>query len=243
MNAVVLERERVTITAYDWVPGFAQGLVRDLRLRWALEEAGFAYEVELVPQGTQAHAHNMSRQPFGQIPTLTAGPGTMFEGTMFESGACVWRIAEESEFLLPGDKAGRDQCLSWTFAALNTVEPPLSTMAMLGFFEREPRHFGIADAGAVATVRPGARHVALLRLRQLADALGKRQHLVADRFTVADLIMVTVLRIADSLDLLDDVPDLRGYVSLHTARPAFARALDGQLTPFRQNAAKYETGN
>lgn len=236
MNAVAFDREPVTITAYDWVPDFARGLVRDLRLRWALEEAGFPYEVELVPQGTQAHARNMSRQPFGQIPTLTAGPGTMFE-----SGACVWRIAEASETLLPADKAGRDQCLSWMFAALNTVEPPLSMMATLFFFEREPRHFGIADAGAVATVRPGVRDGAVLRLKQLADVLGKRQHLVADRFTVADLIMVTVLRIADSLDLLDDLPDLRRYVSLHTARPAFRRALEGQLTPFRENAAKYET--
>ena len=235
MNAVVFDREPVTITAYDWAPGFAQGLVRDLRLRWALEEAGFPYEVELVPQGTQAHAHNMSRQPFGQIPTLTAGPGTMFE-----SGACVWRIAEASEALLPQDKAGRDRCLSWMFAALNTVEPPLSTMATLFFFEREPKHFGIADAGAVATIRPAARDGALLRLTQLADVLGKRPHLVADRFTVADLIMVTVLRIADSLDLLEELPDLRRYVSLHTARPAFQRALEGQLAPFRENAAKYE---
>lgn len=236
MNAVVFDREPVTITAYDWVPDFAQGLVRDLRLRWALEEAGLPYEVELVAQGTQTHAPNMSRQPFGQIPTLTAGPGTMFE-----SGACVWRIAEASEALLPGDKAGRDQCLSWMFAALNTVEPPLSMLAMLFFFEREPQHFGIADAGAVATIRPGARNGAVLRLKQFADVLGKRQHLVADRFTVADLIMVAVLRIADSLDLLDESPDLRRYVSLHTARPAFRRALDGQLAPFRENAIKYET--
>lgn len=241
MNAAVFEREPVTITAYDWVPGFAQGLVRDLRLRWALEEAGLPYDVELVPQGTQAHAHNMARQPFGQIPTLTAGPGTMFE-----SGACVWRIAEASEVLLPEDKAGRDQCLSWMFAALNTVEPPLSMMATLSFFEREPQHFGIADTGAVAAIRPGAREGAVLRLKQLADVLGQRQYLVADRFTVADLIMVTVLRIADSLDLVDGgegLPDLRRYVSLHTDRPAFRRALEGQLTPFRQNAAKYETRN
>ena len=162
---------------------------------------------------------------------------------MFESGACVWRIAEASEILLPADKVGRDQCLSWMFAALNTVEPPLSMMAMLVFFEREPRHFGIADAGTMAAIRPGARHGAMLRLKQLTDVLGRRQHLVADRFTVADLIMVTVLRIADSLDLLDELPDLRRYASLHTARPAFGRALDGQLTPFRQNAAKYEAGS
>ncbi|TKT69447.1 glutathione binding-like protein [Aquamicrobium sp. LC103] len=235
MNAIVSDRKPVRITAYDWVPGFAQGLVRDLRLRWALEEAGLSYEVELVPQGTQAHGHNMSRQPFGQIPTLTAD-----SGTMFESGACVWRIAEASEILLPKDKAERDQCLSWMFAALNTVEPPLSMMATLFFFEQEPRHFGIADAGAVATIRPAARDGAVLRLKQLADVLGKRQYLVADRFTVADLIMVTVLRIADSFELLDDQPDLRDYVSLHADRPAFRRALEGQLAPFRENAAKYE---
>ncbi|SCM76435.1 putative Glutathione S-transferase [uncultured Pleomorphomonas sp.] len=236
MNAVAFDKEPVSITAYDWVPDFAQGMVRDLRLRWALEEAGLPYEVELVPQGTQARAHNLSRQPFGQIPTLTAGPETMFE-----SGACVWRIAGASESLLPGDEAGRDRCLSWVFAALNTVEPPLSMMATLFFFETQPEQFGIADAGAVATIKPGARAAALLRLKQLADVLGKRRHLVADRFTIADLMMVTVLRVADSLDLLAELPDLRRYVSLHTARPAFRKALEGQLAPFRENAAKYET--
>ncbi len=236
MNAIVFDRKPVTITAYDWVPDFAQGLVRDLRLRWALEEAGMPYQVELVPQGTQAGPDNMSRQPFGQIPTLTAGPGTMFE-----SGACLWRIAEASEALLPADKSGRDQCLSWTFAALNTVEPPLSMMATLFFFEQEPRHFGIADAGAVKAIRPAVRDSAVLRLAQLSDVLGNRPHLVADRFTVADLIMVAVLRIAESLDLLDDLPDLRRYISIHTARPAFQRALEEQLAPFRENAARYRT--
>lgn len=238
MNVTRFDREPVTITAYDWVPGFAQGLVRDLRLRWALEEASFPYEVELVPQGTQGKAQNMFRQPFGQIPTLTAGPETMFE-----SGACVWRIAEASENLLPENQTERDRCLSWMFAALNTIEPPLSMLATLFFFEQEPQHFGIADASAVSTIRPAVRDNAILRLKQFDAALGKRQHLIANRFTVADLIMVTVLRIADSLDLLGDLLDLGQYVSLHTARPAFRKALEGQLMPFRENAAKYETRN
>lgn len=131
-------------------------------------------------------------------------------------------------------------CLSWVLGALNTVEPPLSMMATLYFYETEPEQFGIEDAAAVGIVRGPAREGAVLRLKQLADVLAQRQHLVADRFTVADLIMVTVLRIADSLDLLSDLPNLGSYVAFHTARPAFQRALAGQLAPFRENAAKYE---
>ena len=112
----------LTLTAFDWVPPVAQGLVRDLRVRWTLKEAALPYEVELLAMGTQGEPAHLARQPFGQVPVLTAA-----QTPMFESGAILWRIAEASgEALLPADRAGRDRTLSWVFAALNTVEPPIT---------------------------------------------------------------------------------------------------------------------
>ena len=235
MTKPKFHNEDIVITAYDWVPEPAKGLVRDLRLRWALEEAGFPYRVALVPQGTQAQPENLARQPFGQIPTLTVG-----KQTIFESGACLWKIAEASETLLTKDDDGRDACLSWMFGALNTVEPPLSMLAVLGFYEMAPEHFGIAEPGAVDVVRAPARRETLTRLKQVEDRLGANDHLVAGRFTVADLTMVSVLRIAEWLQLLDETPGLRAYVKRHTARPAFTKSLEAQLATFREHAAKYE---
>ncbi|TPW26445.1 glutathione S-transferase family protein [Pararhizobium mangrovi] len=220
-----------TVTAYDWVPDFAQGHVRDLRVRWALEEEGLPYETDLLPQGTQGKPENLARQPFGQVPALTVDGKPMFE-----SGACVWRIAEEGTVLLPKDTETRNACLSWHFAALNSVEPSLTMMAMLFFQAMNP---DIGEEG-VAKVRPGIRSMAEKRLTQLADALGERDHLVADRFTTADLMMTTVLRTAESLDLLEPLPRLRAYLDHHTARPAFRAALEAQLQPFRENAPRYE---
>lgn len=236
MTASKFHNEAIVITAYDWVPEPARGLVRDLRLRWALEEAGFPYRVALVPHGTQARPENLARQPFGQIPTLTVG-----NQTIFESGACLWKIAEASETLLPTGAADRDACVSWVFASLNTVEPPLSMLAVLGFYEMAPEHFGIADPGAVDVVRGPARRETIRRLKQVEDRLGEQEHLVAGRFTVADLTMVSVLRIAEWLQLLDDTPALRAYVERHTARSAFARTLDAQLATFREHFDAYES--
>lgn len=236
MTSQQFHNKAVVVTAYDWVPAPAQGLVRDLRLRWALEEAGFPYRVELVPQGTQAQAENLARQPFGQIPTLTVGARTIFE-----SGACLWKIAEASETLLPAGPEDRDACLAWIFGALNTVEPPLMMMAVLGFYEMAPDHFGIADPGAADVVRAPVRKDAMTRLKQVEERLGESTALVAGRFTVADLTMVSVLRIAQRLQLLDETPQLRAYVARHTARPAFTTSLEAQLATFREHADKYET--
>lgn len=235
MTPEEFRKSPITITAYDWVPEPVQGLVRDLRLRWALEEAGFPYAVELVPQGTQTGAANLSRQPFGQIPTLTVGGQSIFE-----SGACLWKIAEVGETLLPEDDAQRDECLSWVFGALNTVEPPLSMLAVLLFYEWEPAQFGILDTGAVGVIRPAARAASLERLTQVASQLGERDHLVGGRFTVADLTMVSVLRIAEWMELLGDMPSLKRYVERHTARPTFQKSLGDQLAAFREHAPKYE---
>ena len=228
----------ISVTAYDWVPSVAQGQVRDLRLRWALREAGFDYDVELIPQGTQGEPANLARQPFGQIPALT------IDGMpMFESGACAWKIAEASKNLLPDHMAGRDACLSWVFAALNTIEVPLSMLATLGFFETAPKHFGLADGKAAAAVRPGARQLADQRLRQFDTELGGRQHIVGDRFTVADLMLTAVLLIADRLDILAPHRGAKAYFDMHTARPAYREARAEQIEPFALNAPKYQSAS
>jgi glutathione S-transferase len=217
----------ITITAYDWVPDFAQGFVRDLRLRWALEEASFPYQVEILAQGTQTGPANLARQPFGQIPTLTVG-----RQTMFESGACAWRIAEASDELLPRGSAERDACFCWLFGALDSLEEPINTVAFLRLFAEDKEAAQKLEGQALAMLRG--------RLSRLADALGERSFLVADRFTIADLMVTFVLRSAAAADDLDPFPSLKAYVEQHSARPAFRRALEGQMKPFRENATKYE---
>ncbi|MGP3698567.1 glutathione S-transferase family protein [Rhodobacter sp. NSM] len=230
-----MNRPAMTVTAFDWVPSFAQGQVRDLRLRWALEEAGLPYEVNLLPQGTQGEPDHLAHQPFGQVPVLG------LEGrTMFESGACVWRIAEESDALLPTDPALRDACLSWVFAALNTLEPPIMMLAMLWFFERWPERFGLEDREAPAKLRLPARGEVDKRLSQFAGALGDRETIVGDGFTVADLMLTAVLVTAARMDLLDDHPAVKAYYDRHTARPGFRKALADQLAAFEDNAARYQ---
>ncbi|MCQ0092681.1 glutathione S-transferase family protein [Roseovarius sp. M141] len=220
-----MKDSQLTVTAYDWVPGFAQGHVRDLRVRWALEEAGFPYDVEVMAQGTQKKPAHLKRQPFGQIPTLE------IDGqTMFESGAILWRIAEASAALLPDDAAARDRVLSWVFCALNTLEPPVGMLATLELF--------VSDKDAAARLRPEIAAAVTGVLERLVVALGDKPHIVG-HFTVADIVLTTVLRDVPD-DLLADLPSLRAYVDRHTARPAFQTALAGQMTLFAENAAKYE---
>lgn len=216
----------IKLTALDWVPPFAQGQVRDLRVRWALEEAGIPYEAIILDQGTLTDPQNVARQPFGQVPAIE------IDGrTMFESGAIVWKIAEASATLLPRDPAVRDRVLCWLFASLDSVEPPIGALADLDFF--------VEDAEVKAKLRPRAVAAVETRLAQLQDALGGRDHLVGD-FSAADLMMTTVLRILDHTDILERFPALARYVERHTARPAFARALACQMQPFKKNAARYE---
>lgn len=218
----------VRLTAYDWVPALAQGYVRDLRVRWALEEARFSYEAALMPLAERAEPENLARQPFGQVPALQVG-----ERSMFESGAIVWRIAEASQALLPAGEAERDACLSWYFAALDSLSTPIDLVNYLRFFAE--------DREAANRVERQAAEFLHLRLSRFANALGDRPFLVADRFTVADLMMVFVLRGIDRESDLDRYPALPAYIVRHTDRPAFQAALDAQMRPFRENAARYET--
>jgi glutathione S-transferase len=210
----------ITISAFSWVPTFARGQVRDLRARWALEEAGLPYRTRLLEQGDQDKPEYRAMQPFGQVP--------IFEDdghVLFESGAIVLHIAARGETLLPKDPAARDRATQWLFAALNSVEPSIMNVAAIEFF--------FANEDWAKQRRPGARDFATRRLDGLAKALGDKPYLDGDRFTAGDLMMTTVLRILP--DLVTD-PRLRAYVERCTSRPAFRRALDAQMGDFREAA-------
>lgn len=210
-----------TVTAFRWVPAFAQGLVRDLRVRWALEEAGREYEAQLIGPAEQKSDGYRSLQPFGQVPAYEE------DGlTLFESGAIVMHIAEKSEALLPVDPDARARVRTWMFAALNTVEPPIM---MLHVIDR-PSGAGEVRAQVLQAIQT--------RLDSLAAFLGERHYLVTDRFTAADLLMITVLRALRTTDLIGKTPALQAYCLRGEARPAFQRALAAQLAPFVQHAPK-----
>ena len=212
------------VSAFKWVPPFAQGQVRDLRVRWAYEEAGLPYEARLLAFAETSTPAYRAQQPWGQVPTLEE------DGfSMFESGAIVLHVAEQSEALLPADRAGRLRAISWMFAALNSVEPIIQEIGGLDAFH--------ANEEWAKLRKPSAVEFARKRLTGLADALGDKEWL-EDRFTAGDLLMVTVLRILEGDPLYADFPTLAAYIDRGTARPAFARALEAQLKPFRENAPK-----
>ena len=208
----------ITITAFKWVPPFAQGLVRDLRVRWALEEAGLPYEVKLIDPSVQATADYRAWQPFGQVPVLKED-----DLVLFESGAILLHIGAKSDKLLPAEPGARARAVAWVFAALNSIEIAVSSLAEIDLF-----HGG---EDWVKHRRPGVEAFTLQRLRDLATWLGDREYLEGT-FTAGDLMMTTVLRILRHTDLLDREPTLKAYKERCEARPAFQRALRGQLSAF-----------
>jgi len=208
----------ITVTAFQWVPPFAQGLVRDLRVRWALEEAGLRYEVKRLADGEKDGADYRAWQPFGQVPAYEENGLKLFE-----SGAIVLRIAERSENLLPGDPAARARAIEWLFAALNSVEPPIQTVAAIDLFH--------ADQEWARLRRPDAEAAVRKRLAELAAALGEGPFLDGPRFTAGDLMMATVLRILRHTELVAET-GLGDYLARCEARPAFQRALAGQMADF-----------
>ena len=209
----------VTITAFNWVPPFAEGQVRDLRVRWALEEVGEPYAVRYLAQGDQKDAAHRLRQPFGQVPTFEDGALTLFE-----SGAIVLHIAERHGHLLPDDADARARAIEWMFAALNSVEPPIMDLSLVTLFERD-KPWSAMRRGAVEE-RIDAR------LKDLSARLGDRQWLDGDTFTAGDLLMVTVLRILQDGALVERYDNLAAYVARGTARAAFRKALADQLAGF-----------
>jgi glutathione S-transferase len=210
----------ITISAFRWVPPFAQGQVRDLRVRWALEEAGLSYRTRLLEQGDQDKSDYRALQPFGQVPIFEEDGQVLFE-----SGAIVLHLGERSEALLPRDAGARARAMQWVVAALNSIEPHIMNVAMLGLF--------YADQEWAKLRRPSAVEFARHRLNCLAKALGDKLCLDGSRFTAGDLMMTTVLRILPEL-IVD--PTLAAYVERCTSRPAFKRAFDAQLSDFRKAA-------
>jgi glutathione S-transferase len=210
----------ITISAFKWVPEFAQGQVRDLRARWALEEAGLSYKTRLLELGDQDKPDYRALQPFGQVPILEeAGLA------LFESGAIVLHIAERSEALLPKETRARAHAVQWLVAALNSIEPWIMNVAMIDLFYQNEEWAKLR--------RPGAVEFAQKRLSALSKSLGDKPYLDGDRFTAGDLMMTTVLRIPNDTDIVTSDKRLAAYVERCTARPAFKRALDAQLGDFR----------
>lgn len=208
----------IQFTAFRWAPPFAQGWVRDLRIHWALEEAGLPYEVILIDGETQNYR---DWQPFGQVPAYRDG-----EVEMFESGAIVLRLAAMSEALAPRTDAGLARVSTWIFAALNSIEPQAQTLVQLdGFYAGQPWIEGR---------RPSAQANLDARLTSLSNALGDKDYLEG-RFTAGDILMATVLRELEACGALKKFPNLDAYRARCLARPAFAKALGDQLQTFREN--------
>jgi glutathione S-transferase len=210
----------IQVTAFKWVPPFAQGSVRDIRVRWALEEAGLGYDDRLIGFEDQSTPAYRALQPFGQVPAYRDD-----RVQMFESGAIVLWIAQSSDQLMPADEPGRAAVLSWLFAAMNSVEPYVAELATIDLF-----HPGEAWA---KERRPQVEAQLRRRLADLQAALGDRRWFAGDRFSAADILMTHVLRDLRHTDILADYPALADYVARAEARPAFRRALEDQMRPFR----------
>ena len=212
--------EKIAVWGFSWVPPFAQGLVRDLRVRWALEEAGLAYESRWVDAEERKSEAFRRKHPFGMVPVLDSA-----DGTFTESGAIVHAIAEQCEALMPAGR--RAETLTWMFAALNTVEP-----ALWNLFVLDQLH---GDEAWARQRRPGAVDEAKARLTALSACLDGREYLL-DRFTAADLLMATVLRFVRHTDLVAGFPLLDAYVKRCEARPAFQAALRNQAAGYARHA-------
>lgn len=206
----------ITITAMKWAPPFAAGMVRDHRARWILKEVGWSYEVRLIDAPDLASAAYQDLQPFGQVPYLQEDG----RPTLFESGAIVVDVAIRAGMLIPPEGDDRSLVMSWVIAALNSIEPFLMNVAEVEYF--------IEDEAQKKARRPAVLEIAHKRLGQLETALDGRQWLVGDAFTVADLMMGSVLRIAKRLDLLESHPGLSDYHDRCLDRQAFRDAVAEQ---------------
>jgi glutathione S-transferase len=213
----------ITLTAFRQVPDFAKGLVRDLRVRWALEEAGIPYEARLIRFEDLADPAYRALQPFGQVPAIQVSGGAEDGFTLFESGAIVLWIAERCPALMPSDAGGRAKTQAWVCAALNSVEPAVQALGEIDLFHA-------AEPWAEKR-RPIVAERVEKRLDALAAQLQGRDYLL-DRFTAGDLMMVTVLRILRHTELVAERPALHTYQLRCEARPAFRKALDDHSQPF-----------
>lgn len=216
----------LVLTTYDWVPELPRGLVRDLRVRWALEEAGLPYRVASTPFADRGPEH-FAAQPFGQVPWLTDG-----DLTIFESGAILLHLAGKSPELMPADPRGRAQVLEWVIAALNSVDLPSQPWALFRFMGFPG---GTPEAEFIESFLKA-------RLERMEAVLAGRDWLVDGRFTVADLLMADVLRQVDKFDGLAVYPACQSFVARLTGRPAFQKALADQLAHFAAGDAARPAG-
>jgi glutathione S-transferase len=211
----------ITVFAFRSVPEFAQGLVRDLRVRWALEEAGLRYGTRLLDQADLDKPEYRAMQPFGQVPVFEE------DGlVLFESGAIVLHIGERSEALLPKDPVARARATQWLIAALNSVEPSILNLISVDLSSEEWAKLR----------RPSAVEFVRKRLLSLSKSLGDKPYLDGEHLTAGDLMMTTVLRFLRHTDILRSDRRLTAYLERCTARPAFKRALDAQLGDFQKAA-------
>ena len=206
-----------------WAPPMVRGLVRDLRPRWALEEAGIPYEVVQLGQEEQRAAPHLARQPFGQVPVLLDG-----DVTLFESAAIVQHVAERSPALLPSEPAARARVTSWMFSAVSTLEPAASNLQEVDFFH--------PNASWAEARRPTVVDFLRFRFGSLSDWLRDRDH-VAGAFSAADILVTSVLRMVRHTDIVAGFPILAAYQARCEARPAFRRALEDQMAAF----ARFDT--
>jgi len=214
----------IEVTAFAWVPPFARGFVRDLRVRWALEEIGLPYRVRLIggapgmASGPARPENYLADQPFGQVPVYKEGALCLFE-----SGAIVLHVGAKDERLLPRDEPDRARAVAWMIAALNSIEPRTSMLAALTIFFR--------DAPWAAEAHAALSPLVAQRLAHLSAALGDKEWLEG-RFTIGDLMMVDVLRAIPDQELVAAHSNLGDYVARGTTRPAFRRAIAAQLADF-----------
>jgi len=216
----------LVLTTFDWVPEPPRGFVRDLRVRWALEEAGLAYRVATTPFERREAVH-FAQQPFGQVPWLTDG-----EISIFESGAILLYLGEKSATLMPADPRGRAEAMEWVFAGLNSVEMASLPWSMFRFM-------GFPGGAPEAEFVEGFLKV---RLERMEAVLASRDWLAGGRFSVADLLMADVLRPVDRFDGLATYPACRAYLARLTARPAFKKAHADQLADFAAADERFGRG-
>jgi glutathione S-transferase len=208
----------ITITAFERSPDRGRGLARDMRVRWALEEVGQSYDVRLVSFKTMREPAHLALQPFGQIPTYEEG-----DLALFESGAIVFHIGERHAGLLPDDANARARALTWMFAALNTVEPPIFDRALVTILERDKPWYDQRLSTLEVSIRK--------RLGDLSRRLGDADWLDG-AFSAGDLLMVTVLLRLKGSGILEEYSNLSAYVARGEARPAYKRAFAAQLAVF-----------
>ena len=211
----------IEISAFKWVPDFAQGMVRDIRIRWALEEIGQPYEAVLYDATQPRDADYRQWQPFGQVPAFDDG-----NVRLFESGAILLYLGEQDERLMPRSPQAKWETTTWLIAALNSVEPMLMTIVLYDIFH--------SDKDWATAARPAAVELAEARLKSLSDALVGKDWLTG-QFSIADIMMVTVLRNIKHTDIINGFPKLAAYQKRGEERPAFKRAMKAQMAPFAEH--------